>query len=108
MYRGALHAAGGDATEARCIVLEDVSFELDGELAERMNQANIYRPCQFTSVIMCAGCEANEKSPARQLSSQYGKLAAELDPQLYRELSEAWKLTEQMAERYNTGKTSTG
>lgn len=96
-FRAAMRAANGDEAEARRMILADVEFEFEGELAARIEEAMELRPCRFTSVYMCPRCAARDRSPARNLSKQYAKLAKDLDPALFEELDQAWALTDRAA-----------
>jgi hypothetical protein len=100
-FLGAMQVANGDENEARRIIMEDVKFQLDGELENRMKEALQYRPCRFTSVHMCALCAANDRTPAKMLSKQYAQLALKLDTALFGQIDDAWKMTEEAVSKGN-------
>jgi len=86
-----MRVAEGDEKEARRIVLNDVKVLLNDEEGARMKWAEQLRPCPFTSVYMCDGCAASDRSPARSLSRQYAKLARDLDSKLFATLQRVYE-----------------
>jgi hypothetical protein len=98
-FRAVMRVARGNEQEARRIVLDDVKFHLSDEEEAQMKWAQDVRPCPFTSVYMCVGCAASDRSPAQLLSRQYAKLARDLDSELFATLEKAARFEESMRNR---------
>jgi hypothetical protein len=82
-YQLVKRAAGGDETEMKRILEEDIEVAAETPEEEAaMKEAQEFEPALYTSFHMCVACAGDENSAARKLSKQYEALANEIDKDL--------------------------
>jgi len=85
-YRIALEDSGGDPETLRSRLKTGFVVQPRGEAARLELEPNwVLAP--FTSVFLCAACQASEEGPGRELSGRMSRFLAKIDPRLHRILS---------------------
>jgi hypothetical protein len=81
-YAIALRDCGGDPERLRARLREGVSIQARSEEEARALEPD-WVMAPFTSVFLCADCQASDQSPGRRLSGRMERLASRIDPGLH-------------------------